>query len=77
MNEEVLVALSSKILDFWLHHENKCTKTELTRFQNNILSIDDIDEVEVEDVQVEVANQCLDRVFEYTEQLQQFIDNLF
>lgn len=77
MNEEVLVALSSKILDFWLHHENKCTKTELTWFQNNILSIDDIDEVEVEDVQVEVANQCLDRGFEYTEQLQQFIDNLF
>lgn len=77
MNEEVLVALSSKILDFWLHHENKCTKTELTRLQNNILSIDDIDEVEVEDVQVEVANQCLDRGFEYTEQLQQFIDNLF
>lgn len=77
MNEEVLVALSSKILDFWLHHENKCTKTELTRFQNNILSIDDIDEVEVEDVQVEVANQCLDRGVEYTEQLQQFIDNLF
>ena len=77
MNEEVLVALSSKILDFWLHHENKCTKTELTRFQNNILSIDVIDEVEVEDVQVEVANQCLDRGFEYTEQLQQFIDNLF
>lgn len=77
MNEEVLVALSSKILDFWIDHENKCTKTELTRFQNNILSIDDIDEVEVEDVQVEVANQCLDRGFEYTEQLQQFIDNLF
>lgn len=77
MNEEVLVVLSSKILDFWIDHENKCTKIELTLFQNNILSIDDIDEVEVEDVQVEVANQCLDRGFEYTEQLQQFIDNLF
>ena len=75
MNEELLVTVSQKILDFWLSHETKCTKTELTRFQNNILSIDDIDEVE--DVQVEVANQCLDRGFEYTEQLQQFIDNLF
>ena len=77
MNEELLVALSSKILDFWLHHENKCTKTELTQFQNDILSMDDIDEVEVEDVQVEVANQCLDRGFEYTEHLQYFIDSLF
>lgn len=77
MNEEVLVTLSSKILDFWIDHENKCTKTELTRFQNNILSIDDIDEVEVEDVQVEVANQCLNKGIEFTEQLQCFIDNLF
>ena len=77
MNEELLVTVSQKILDFWLHHENKCTNTELAQFQNDILSMDDIDEVEVEDVQVEVANQCLDRGFEYTEQLQQFIDNLF
>ena len=36
-----------------------------------------IDEIETEDVQVEVANQCLDRGFEYTEHLQYFIDSLF
>lgn len=77
MNEEVLVTVSQKILEFYLSHETKCTKTELTLFQNEVLAVDDIDEVEVEDVQVEVANQCLDRGFEYTEQLQQFIDNLF
>ena len=71
------MTVSQKIVDFWLHHENKCTKTELTRFQNDILSMNTIDEIETEDVQVEVANQCLDRGFEYTEQLQQFIDNLF
>lgn len=77
MNEEVLVTLSSKILDFWVDHENKCTKTELTRFQNDILSMNTIDEIETEDVQVEVANQCLDKGLEFTEQLQCFIDNLF
>lgn len=76
MNEELLVTVSQKILDFWVDHENKCTKTEFTKFQNDILSMNDIDDIEIEDVKVEVANQCLDRGFEYTEQLQQFIDNL-
>lgn len=75
MNEETLVRIANIILTFWLEHDH-WTKTEFEELENKVTELSESDDIEVEDVQLELANQCLDRGFEYTEQLQAFVNKL-
>lgn len=75
MNEETLVRIANIILTFWLEHDH-WTKTEFEELENKVTELSEFDDIEVEDVQLELANQCLDRGVEYTEQLQAFVNKL-
>lgn len=75
MNEETLVRIANIILTFWLEHDH-WTKTEFEELENKVTELSESDDIEVEDVQLELANQCLDRGFEYTDQLQAFVNKL-
>lgn len=75
MNEETLVRIANIILTFWLEHDH-LTKTEFEELENKVTELSESDDIEVEDVQLELANQCLYRGVEYTEQLQAFVDRL-
>lgn len=75
MNEELLVRIANIILTFWLEHDH-WTKTEFKELENKVTELSESDDIEVEDVQLELVNQCLDRGFEYTEQLQAFVNKL-
>lgn len=75
MNEETLVRIANIILTFWLEHDH-WTKTEFKELENKVTELSESDDIEVEDVQLELANQCLDRGVEYTEQLQAFVNKL-
>lgn len=73
--EEILVRIANIILTFWLEHDH-WTKTEFNELEDKVTELSEVDDVEVEDVQLEVANQCLYRGIEYTEQLQAFVGRL-
>lgn len=75
MNEETLIRIANIILTFWLEHDH-WTKTEFEELENKVTELSESDDIEVEDVQLELANQCLDRGVEYTEQLQAFVNKL-
>lgn len=77
---DVLVKVSTLVLKWWTEHEH-WTKSEFDELEskvNDMIECVDMvgNAIETEDVQLEVANQCLDSGIEYTEKLQAFIDKL-
>ena len=72
---DALVKVSALVLKWWTEHEH-WTKSEFDELESKVNDMIDNVDIETEDLQLEIANQCLDTGIEYTEKLQAFIDKL-